>query len=377
MGSNQSDRPGLLPDSDTMWAAVQTKDETYLDAFVQGVSSTGIYCRPTCPSRTPKRTNLTFYKTWQEAEAGGFRACKRCLPSTPHSRHPHVLLAEQVCRLIEAAVDRPPTLSELGAAVGRSSGHVHQVFRAVMGTTPSRYAESLKFDDLKSALKTGPSVTDAIYEAGFGSPRRVYERAKDQLGMTPAEYRKGAYESTIGYQVIGCSLGFLLVAATEKGICSVRLGDTEAELRDGLATEFPGARLESGSPAAARVAAEIVGYIDSHRTAIDAVLDVGGTRFQRLVWDRLTRIPVGETASYGAVAADIGSPDGARAVAGACAANPVAILIPCHRVTRSDGEPGGYRWGAERKQALLALERETNYGPQHPGQAGSIMTSLP
>ncbi len=366
LSSNESDRSGALPDSDTMWAAVQTKDETYLDEFFLGVSSTGIYCRPTCPSRTPKRTNLTFYKSWQEAEAGGFRACKRCLPSTPHSRHPHVLLAEEVCRLIEAAADKPPTLSELGAAVGRSSGHVHQVFRAVMGTTPRRYAESLKFESLKSALKNGPSVTDAIYEAGFGSPRRVYERAKDQLGMTPAEYRKGGHETTIGYHVAGCSLGFLLVAATQKGICSVRLGNTESDLRDGLGAEFPGARLEPGSSTAARVAAEIAEYIDSRWTTIDAVLDVGGTRFQRLVWDRLGRIPAGETASYGAIAADIGSPDGARAVAGACAANPVAILIPCHRVTRSDVEPGGYRWGADRKRALLELERGAPSTAQTP-----------
>ena len=353
-----TDLSDTLPDGDTMWAAVQSKDETYVDAFVQGVSSTGIYCRPTCPSRTPKRTNLAFFKSWQDAEAGGFRACKRCLPSTAHSRHPHVLLAEQICRLIEAAPDATRTLTELGVAVGRSPGHMHQVFRAIMGTTPRRYAESLRFDSLKSTLKSGPSVTDTIYEAGFGSPRRVYEQARGRLGMTPSEYRKGGSDTTIGYEIVESSLGFVMVAATDKGVCSVRLGDEETGLRENLAREFPGARLEPGSSMAARVAGEIVEYIDSRRAEIDADLDVGGTRFQRLVWDRLSRIPVGETVSYGKIASDIGSPDGARAVAGACAANPVAILIPCHRVTRSDGEPGGYRWGADRKRALLDLERD-------------------
>ncbi len=337
------------------WAAVSGRDRAADGAFVYGVLTTGIYCRPGCASRAPRRANVRFFGTPDEAEAAGLRPCKRCAPRAPRADSAEAAAVARAVALIEAA-DEPPTLRELAAAAGMSPFHFHRRFKAAMGVTPAAYARARRGDRLRGELAAAPSVSAALYEAGFGSSGRLYAESAATLGMTPSAYRAGAPGEQISYATAPTSLGWVLVAATERGICAIELGDAADGLADSLRARFPHARLTPDDPAFAAWVRAAVELVEAPRRGLDLPLDLRGTAFQRRVWAALRAIPPGETASYAEVAARIGQPGAARAVAQACAANPVAVAVPCHRVVRGDGAPGGYRWGAARKGALLARE---------------------
>ncbi len=350
---------------DARWRAVEERDARLDGLFVYAVRSTGVYCRPSCPSRRPRRDRAAFFASPAAAEAAGFRACLRCRPQEPSPRDPQLELAVGACRAIEEAVAGSaagapaPALGELAAALGVSPHHLQRTFKGLTGVTPHQYAAALRARRLKSLLRGGEGVTAALYEAGYGSSSRLYEASDAQLGMTPATYRRGGRGMAIRYTVIPCALGRLLVAATARGICAVELGDDDGALAAALAAEYPAAAIERGGGAFDGWVEAIAGYLAGDRAArhLELPLDLQATAFELRVWEALRRIPFGETRSYGEIAAALGAPRAARAVANACAANPAALVTPCHRVVRADGAPGGYRWGSGRKRALLAMER--------------------
>jgi AraC family transcriptional regulator of adaptative response/methylated-DNA-[protein]-cysteine methyltransferase len=339
------------------WQAVCRRDPAATDAFRYGVASTGIYCRPTCAARRPNRENVRFFATSADAERAGFRACKRCRPAG----EPLPLLAgvARACALLEEREDSPST-AELARAAGVSASHFHRLFKQATGVTPHEYGAAVRRRRLQEQLSSGEPVTSAVYEAGFGSGSRVYERAGELLGMTPGRYRRGGEGAVIRHAVTQTTLGPLLVAATERGLCMIAFGETEESLIAQLRERFPRAELQAGNAEFAELVAKVAARVEQPHLGGDLPLDVRGTAFQQRVWQALTRIPPGVTRTYSQLAAELGEPAAVRAVAGACAANHLAVVIPCHRVIGSRGELRGYRWGLERKRALLEREREAS-----------------
>jgi AraC family transcriptional regulator of adaptative response/methylated-DNA-[protein]-cysteine methyltransferase len=357
-------KPGAKPPAkataargdDVRWAAVVARDKAFDGKFVTAVATTGIYCRPSCAARRPLRENVRFHATCAQAEAAGFRACKRCTPNAASREAQQAAKVTAACRLIETA-ETPPKLEELAADAGMSPYHFHRVFKAVTGVTPKAYAVAHRHNRVRNALRGDKSVTEAIYAAGFNSSGRFYAGAGQALGMTPRQFRAGGANAEISFATAQCSLGTVLVAASAKGLCSIMLGDDEKALVRELAGRFAKAQLLAGDRQFAALLAKVVAFIEAPRKGLDLPLDVRGTAFQHRVWMALRDIPAGKTASYAEIAKRIGKPDAVRAVAGACAANKLAVAIPCHRVVRSDGSLSGYRWGEARKRALLDKER--------------------
>lgn len=336
------------------WDAVAARDRSMDGVFYYAVLSTGIYCRPSCPSKRPKRENVVFFRARTAAEHAGFRPCKRCKPDTAAS-NPNAQLVEKVCRYIETHPDEPVTLEALSRSLGLSPFHLQRTFKARTGITPRAYADSRRLNSLKAGLREGHSVTRSMYDAGYGSSSRLYERASSQLGMTPSRYRKQGEGETIHYAIAATPIGRMLLAATDRGICSIRFGNSVANLERELGIEYPKAEVLRADRKLSEQVKALRAIIQGEPAA-SLPLDIQATAFQRRVWEELQAIPRGDTKSYSKIAADIGHPKAARAVARACATNPVAIAIPCHRVVRENGAMGGYRWGVERKKKLLALE---------------------
>lgn len=339
------------------WQAVCDRDSRFDNDFVFAVTTTKIYCRPSCPARRPNRVNTAFYDTAACAERAGFRACKRCYPNSASIASRRVMAVRQACQLIEEAIETPQTL-ELAEAVGMSVSHFHRQFKQLVGVTPKEYAAGRRVKKLQEKLLAGGRVTDAIYEAGYGSSSRAYAAAKSTLGMTHSRYRSGGQNVTIEFVMTKTSLGWLLIAASKEGICCIEIGDTKKELQDSVRKRFPAAKIIKGSETLNNWIGVVADYIDVPSRGIDLPLHVQGTAFQRKVWRALQKIPIGQTASYKEVADSIGQPKAVRAVAQACGANALALAIPCHRVVRTDGSLGGYRWGTDRKTALLQRELE-------------------
>lgn len=348
---------GKFLDDDARWAAILKRDPQADGHFLYAVRTTGVYCRPSCASRTAHRENVVFYGDSGAARQAGYRACKRCKPD-------ELPLAEQLrarilesCRRIEAATDMP-NLDELAQAAGMSRFHFHRVFKSITGLTPKQYATAHRSRRVREHLRDGARVTDAIYDSGFNSSGRFYAQSAGLLGMTPTQFRNGGANTRIRFAVGRSSLGLVLVAATEKGVCAILLGDdTEVLVRD-LRERFPRAELLDADAGFNKVVASVIAHVEAPAKPLDLQLDVRGTVFQERVWQALRQIPLGSTASYSELARRIGAPSATRAVAQACAANPVAVAIPCHRVVRTDGSLSGYRWGVERKRALLERERK-------------------
>jgi AraC family transcriptional regulator of adaptative response/methylated-DNA-[protein]-cysteine methyltransferase len=339
------------------WHAVLTKDARSDGQFVFAVSSTGIYCRPSCASRRPRRENVSFFELPESAEQAGFRACLRCHPRDTRVKDPQIQMVRKVCRIIEENEGEPVTLATLSQQVGVSSFHLQRIFKGIMGITPRRYAETFRMNRCKQGVRNGEAITSAMYDAGYGSSSRLYESASSQLGMTPATYGKGGRGAVINYSTAATSLGRLLVAATDKGVCSVMLGDSDASLEADLLKEFPAAEIRHDEKPLRSSLNAIVEHLKSKSPHIDLPLDIQATAFQRQVWEQLRTIPYGQTHSYSQVAKAIGQEKATRAVARACATNPVALVVPCHRVIREDKSLGGYRWGLERKKKLLETEK--------------------
>jgi len=345
-------------DAARRWRAVRERDLAADEEFYYSVRTTGVYCRPSCPSRPAKRANVCFHRTREDAERAGFRPCRRCRPDEPPLAERQRAAVASACRLIEEAVDSP-TLLELAAAVEMSPHHFHRVFKTVIGVTPKVYATAKRAQRMRGELANGNSVTEAIYGAGFNSNGRFYEAATRELGMTPTAFLKGGKGISIHFATGKSSLGQVLVAATEKGICSVFLGDDFEDLARELGNRFPNARICPADRGFSNLVAKVVRLVENPAVGTDLPLDVRGTTFQIRVWEALRRIPAGSTASYTEVARRIGRPTAVRAVAAACAANPVAVAIPCHRVVRTDQSLAGYRWGMKRKAELLRRERKS------------------
>lgn len=344
-----------------LWRAVQERTRAADGAFVYAVRSTQIYCRPSCPSRKPLRSNVEFFPLPQAAEKAGYRACLRCRPRDLPAGDPAVERVRRACAVIETALEQDeegaPALGDLAGRVGTSPFHLQRLFKRHLGISPREYADARRLEKVKHLLRSGDGVAGALYEAGYGSASRLYERADAQLGMTPATYKKGGKGAAIAYTIADSSLGRLLVAVTERGVCAVSLGDDDSALTAGLRTEYPAATITRADARLMPTVAAILAYLSGAEPALDLPLDLRATGFQWRVWQELRRIPRGETASYQAIAAAIGQPKAVRAVANACANNRVALVIPCHRVVRNDGKIGGYRWGSERKERLLAAEK--------------------
>jgi len=348
------------PTPEARWAAVQQRDPAADAWFRYAVLSTGVYCRPSCPSRPARRENVRFHPSAEAAEAAGFRACKRCHPREARPAPRLSALVTRVSRLIERA-DKPPTLAELAAAVNLSPFHLQRRFKQGTGVTPREYADALRRRRIAQDLARSRTVTEAGYAAGYGSATRLYANAPAALGMTPGEFARGAAGLPIQAAVARCSLGQVLVATTERGVCAILLGDEVGALRDDLARRFPQADIRPAGKDLASLLERVVALVEDPGQGLDLALDVRGTAFQQRVWQALRQVRPGETVSYAELARRIGLPRAARAVAAACGANALAVAIPCHRVVRGDGTLSGYRWGTERKRALLA--REAADGP--------------
>jgi len=346
-------RPPISPDA--MWDAVRRRDPTYDGAFFVAVKTTGVYCRPSCKSRPPKRENVSFYPTAEAAERAGFRACKRCRPDRLGRADPQVEAVKRACERI-ASAEEAPALKALAQSAGLSPFHFHRVFKKVAGVTPKAFAAQMRARRAAERLTTAGTVTEAIYDAGFNSSSRFYETATARLGMTPTEVRRGGEGAKIRFAVGESFLGAVLVAATEKGVCAIMLGDDPDALARALQDRFPRAELIGGDEKFERTVAVVVGLVEAPGQRVDLPLDIRGTAFQQKVWQALRAIPAGRTASYAEIAKAVGRPKAVRAVAQACAANPLAVAIPCHRVVRTDGDLSGYRWGVERKRKLLDRE---------------------
>jgi AraC family transcriptional regulator, regulatory protein of adaptative response / methylated-DNA-[protein]-cysteine methyltransferase len=342
-------------DETSRWMAVATRDRNADGYFWYGVKSTGVYCRPHCPSKPARRENVTFHNSCAEAERLGYRPCKRCKPDQRNLEDLNSVGIAKACRLIEQSEEAVP-LESLAQSVGMSTFHFHRTFKAVTGVTPKQYAVAQRSKRIAEELAGEGSVTTAIYDGGFNSSSRFYEKAKGILGMKPSIYKRGGVGEDIRYHISNCSLGYLLVAATGKGICSIRFGDSPNELQTELEELFPHAQVRQGDVSFKKMVAETLSFVERPQAQFNLPLDIRGTAFQQRVWTALQKIPLGSTASYQAVAKSIGKPAAVRAVAGACAANPVAVAVPCHRVVKADGALSGYRWGVARKESLLKRE---------------------
>ena len=346
---------------DRLWQAVLHRDPAFDGSFVYAVRTTGVYCRPTCPSRRPHRVNVGFFAGSKEAQSAGFRACRRCQPDRPLQESRNSGLVQKVCQQIDAHLeDHPdglPSLAQLSRTVGVSASHLQRVFKKEMGLTPRQYAHTGRLERFKSLVRGGSPVSAAMLDAGYASTSRLYEGADSQLGMTPGRYRNGGVGITISYLLAESPLGTVLVAATGKGICSVKLGDEASILLKDLRAEFPAADFKGGDELLQGWLGSVLEYLDGERSGLDLPLDIQATAFQRRVWRMLQSIPYGETRSYQQMALDMGlNGNAGRAVGNACASNPAALVIPCHRAVRKDGSLGGYRWGLRRKEALIAME---------------------
>jgi AraC family transcriptional regulator of adaptative response/methylated-DNA-[protein]-cysteine methyltransferase len=348
------DAAGMV-ERDPRWAAVVARSAAADGTFFYSVRTTGVYCRPSCGSRRPRPENVRFHPSREEAERAGFRPCKRCRPDRPSLAEQHTATVTEICRLIETS-SRVPALEELASRAGLSPFHFHRVFKAVTGLTPRAYAAAHRGERVRRELAKASTVTAAIYDSGYSSNGRFYGESEGMLGMTPTEFRAGGANAEIRFAVGECSLGSILVASSDRGVCAIFLGDDPDALARELQDRFPRATLVGGDAGFEDVVAKVVGLVEAPRLGIDLPLDVQGTAFQQRVWRALREIPAGSTVSYRELARRIGAPSSVRAVAHACATNPVAIAIPCHRVVRSDGGLAGYRWGVERKQTLLQRE---------------------
>jgi AraC family transcriptional regulator, regulatory protein of adaptative response / methylated-DNA-[protein]-cysteine methyltransferase len=354
-----------IAEVDSRWLAVQSRNRVADGAFVYAVRSTGIYCRPSCPSRKPRRAQVMFFGVPAQAERAGFRACRRCRPDEAKPADPHAADVARICRHIETTLadrggdESSLTLAGLAALSGLSAHSLERAFRRVAGVTPRQYVDAHRMRRLKSRLKKGDDVTTALYDAGFGSSSRLYERAPEQLGMTPATYRRGGAGMEIHYTIAASPLGRVLVAATARGISAIYLGENEAKLESELRHEYPNAEISRDRQGLEDWVAKIVEHLSGRAPHLDLPTDVQATAFQRRVWEELRKIPYGTTRTYTQVARAIGRPTAVRAVARACATNPVSIVVPCHRVVREDGNLAGYRWGLSRKQALIEHEAKT------------------
>ncbi|PYC25006.1 bifunctional DNA-binding transcriptional regulator/O6-methylguanine-DNA methyltransferase Ada [Pseudomonas mosselii] len=335
------------------WHAVQARDTAATGHFVYAVRTTGVYCQPACKSRLAKRENVEFFGTAAQAEAAGYRPCKRCKGGQGNRR---TELVARACRLIEAS-ENAPNLDQLGNELNVSPFHLHRLFKAETGLTPKAYASAFRAQRLRQHLDGAGSVTEAIFDAGYNSNSRFYESAGERLGMLPREYRAGGQGATIRFALAQCALGAILVAQSERGICAILLGDEPEPLLKDLQDKFPKAQLIGGDATFERLVAEVIGFVEAPALGLALPLDVQGTAFQERVWQALREVPAGTTVSYTDIAERIGAPKAVRAVAQACAANAIAVAIPCHRVVRRDGDLSGYRWGIERKRQLL--DRET------------------
>ncbi|MDR6667113.1 bifunctional DNA-binding transcriptional regulator/O6-methylguanine-DNA methyltransferase Ada [Rhizobium sp. 1399] len=340
---------------DPRWARIVGRDKTADGHLWYSVSTTGVYCRPSCPSRTANPRNVQLHDSIESARATGFRPCQRCNPEGPSLEYENANLVAKACRLIEES-EGEPSLEELADRVGRSPSYFHRVFKAVTGLTPKNYAAAHRAEKVRQGLASGNTVTEAIYDAGFNSSGRFYEKSTGMLGMTPSQYRAGGANEEIRFAVGQTSLGAILVASSRKGVVSILLGDDPDKLVHDLQDRFPKARLVGANRDYDALVARVVGFVEKPGVGLDLPLDVRGTAFQQRVWQALREIPVGETISYAEIARRIGSPHAMRAVAGACAANKLAVAIPCHRVIRNDGALSGYAWGVERKRALIDRE---------------------
>lgn len=366
--SRRKQRRGESSRTDALWHAVQSRDRGADGEFVYAVRSTGVYCRPSCPSRKPRREQVVFFPLPEAAEQRGFRACRRCRPRTVRAQDPSTQAVARICREIESRIfsnadagsgENRLTLAALSSTAGISPHQLERAFRRVMGITPRQYADAQRMRQLKSSLRKGDDVTTALYDAGYGSSSRLYERAPSHLGMTPATYRQGGAGMQIHYTIVASPLGRLLVGATSEGISALYLGEADAALESALRKEYPRAEIRrdtSGSKNLGGWVDQILAHLRGKEPQLDLPTDVQATAFQRRVWEELRRIPYGATRTYTEVARSIGRPAAIRAVARACATNPVSVVVPCHRVVRQDGNLAGYRWGLERKQALLEHE---------------------
>jgi AraC family transcriptional regulator of adaptative response/methylated-DNA-[protein]-cysteine methyltransferase len=345
----------MKPSDDLHWNAIVARNAEYDGKFVFAVASTGVYCRPSCAARRPRRENVTFYLRPELAEKAGFRACLRCRPRS-FSGNPQADSARDICRYIEQHLDEPITLDRLGKVFRQSAFHLQRRFKAALGITPREYADSCRMRLLKHNLQAGDNVTRAMYDAGYGSSSRLYEKTASQLGMTPDKYRRGAIATSIRYACADSPLGRMLIAATDRGVCSIQFARSDGELIEGLKREFPFAVRKPDDGGLQAWVAALLSKMTGRELNAALPLDIRATAFQRRVWTYLQSIPFGATRSYGQVAKAIGRPTASRAVARACATNPVAVAIPCHRVVREDGGISGYRWGVERKKTLLEME---------------------
>lgn len=345
---------------DVLWTAVADRDARWDGSFVYAVASTGIYCRPTCPSRRPHRERVRFFAAAAAAEAAGFRPCRRCRPQSVIDVPPQVERVGRACRVIALQREQKLSLARLARMVGGNPQHLLRTFKHVLGVSPREYADACRMGCLRDGLRNGGRVAAATYSAGYGSGSRVYERARPMLGMTPGTYARGGLGESVKYVVVDSTLGSLLVAATTRGICAVRIGASPSALAAQLRREFPSAQIADGDARLAGYVQQIVRGLEPGAPDARLPLDVRATAFQRRVWQELQKIPRGTTRSYQEVAARIGEPTAARAVARACATNPVALVVPCHRVVRSDGGLGGYHWGVSRKRTLLEREKRAS-----------------
>lgn len=356
-------------EQDIYWQALLERDARFNGIFVYGVRSTGIYCRPSCPSRRPRREQAVFFTTARAAERERFRACLRCRPREKTESDPRIKIVLGVCRIIEAHTDSTPSLAELGQELQVSPHHLQRTFKSITGITPRQYAAAHRLKQFKTKIKEGEDLTGAMYDAGYGSSSRLYEKASARMGMTPAVYRRRGEGMNINYAIVDCHLGRLLVAGTERGVCSVQFGTEDEVLATALVTEYPAASIGRDESGLNLWVEELLRHLEGSLPDLSLPLDLQATAFQTRVWDELRRIPYGATRSYSQVAEAIGQPTATRAVARACATNPVALLTPCHRVVRTGGELGGYRWGIARKESLLEIERDGAAGQERTKDA--------
>jgi AraC family transcriptional regulator, regulatory protein of adaptative response / methylated-DNA-[protein]-cysteine methyltransferase len=365
-----------LTTADRYWQAVLAHDHSFDNNFVYAVRSTGVYCRPSCPSRRPRREQVVFYSRAAEAEQAGFRACRRCAGRPGVADGSQTEMVGKALGALGAADETTPTLADLSARLDVSPHRLARGFKRLTGITPRDYTDARRLERLKTGLRNGGSVADAVYEAGYGSSRAVYERAQAQLGMTPGAYRRGGTGMQIGYTITDSPLGRLLIAATGRGVCSVCLGESDKALEGALFAEYPKAEIRHDEAGLGPLVAAFQDHLGGHEPQFALPVDVQATAFQWRVWRELRDIPYGQTRSYSDVARAIGKPKAVRAVARACATNPVAVVIPCHRVVRQDGSLGGYRWGLARKRALLEQEKQAarseNAGRKHSPQEGGV-----
>ena len=354
MSAKKTDRVAEIT-NDPRWASLVARDAGADGTFVYSVKTTGVYCRPSCAARRARPENVRFHATGKEAAAAGFRPCKRCKPDQPSLVEQHAEKVTAACRLIESAA-KAPSLERLAHQARMSVFHFHRVFKAVTGVTPREYARAHRAKRVRTELDRSRTVTRAIYDSGYNSSARFYEDSQDVLGMTPTSYRAGGANTEIRFAIGECSLGSILVARSEQGVCAILLGDDPEALARELQERFPRAELVGGDAEFEQLVARVVGLVEAPALGLDLPLDVRGTAFQQRVWQALREIPAGRTASYAEIAKRIGAPASVRAVAQACGANSLAVAIPCHRVVRNNGALSGYRWGVDRKRALLARE---------------------